>query len=176
MDEYLYDVALSFASEDKDIVELVYKYLCSEGLNVFYSPHNQAQLAGKNRSVFYEVFRYQAHFVVAFVSKDYVCKDVPMQEASAAIIRNLEERTSCLIPIYLDGTTLPRLPSDVNYIKETNPVFITSLIKQIVSGPKNANTTEPDKTYIEEPSHLHINSNVNYGKQIVVGKVDTINM
>ena len=55
-------------------------------------------------------------FVAAFVSKSYVEGDITMNEASAAIIRENDEKRNCLIPIYMDDAKLPKLDPDINYI------------------------------------------------------------
>lgn len=79
-----FDIALSFATEEQNLVEKVYHYLRAEGLSVFFAPTPESQeiLSGKDqKEVFYEIFALRAKYVVLFVSTNYIVKAVPMEEA-----------------------------------------------------------------------------------------------
>jgi len=115
----VFDVALSFAMEDSDLVETVYYYLKAEGLSVFYAPAPECQsiLSGENqREIFYRIFGMETRYVVLFVSKNYVSKSVPMEEAKIAFSKHAGNGT--VIPVYIDGTALPKEildPNKMNY-------------------------------------------------------------
>lgn len=125
-----YKIALSFAMEDQKIVERVYHYLKAEKLSVFYAPAPECQaiLSGKNqREIFYEIFGMSTEYVALFVSKDYVRKEVPMEEAGIALAKHGERGT--VIPIYLDDTPLPANlfnSQETNYFKSNNPAEIAN--------------------------------------------------
>lgn len=141
MDQH-YKVALSFATEDQDLVEKVYHYLKAEKIDTFFapSPEGQVYLSGKNqREVFYDIFGLNAEYVALFVSKYYVAKEIPMEEASIAFANHAD--TGSVIPVYLDGTSLPLdlfRPEKTNYFKENNPAMIAkhlaAKIKQTGGG------------------------------------------
>ena len=89
--EASYNIALSYETDNIKLVEKVYHYLKAEGITVFFAPAEECQqiLSGKNqREIFYEVFGLKAEFVALFVSKSYVSKEVPMEEASIAIAKH----------------------------------------------------------------------------------------
>lgn len=127
---YQFKIALSFATEDQDLVQKVYHYLKAETINAFFAPSTEAQiiLSGKNqREIFYNVFGLQSEYVALFVSKYYVVKEVPMEEAGIAFAKHTQEGS--VIPIYLDGTPLPPELFDsknTNYFKSNNPAVIAN--------------------------------------------------
>ncbi len=137
-----FKIALSYATEDQDLVEKVYHYLRAEKVDAFFapSPEGQVYLSGKNqREVFYDIFGLNAEYVALFVSKYYVAKAVPMEEASIAIANHGE--TGSVIPVYLDGTSLPAdlfQPRNTNYFKENNPAKIA---KHLAAKIKSADGT-----------------------------------
>lgn len=75
--EYRYDIALSYATENKDIADMVYHYLKAENIHAFFaeSPEAQTVLSGQNqREIFYRIFGVEAEYAALFVTKDYVAK------------------------------------------------------------------------------------------------------
>ena len=72
---YQYEIALSFATEEQDLVEKVYRYLKAENVHVFFAPSSEGQIAlsGKNqREAFYSIFGLNAQYVALFVSNENV--------------------------------------------------------------------------------------------------------
>lgn len=70
--EKQFEIALSYATEDQNLVEKVYHYLKAEQVNVFFAPSKEGQvfLSGKNqREAFYSIFGKNARYVALFVSK-----------------------------------------------------------------------------------------------------------
>jgi hypothetical protein len=70
-----YDVALSFAGENRTFVEQVAERLKAAGVSVFYDRFEKADLWGKNLiDHLAEIYGQRSRFVVMFVSKEYVEK------------------------------------------------------------------------------------------------------
>ena len=68
-----YDVALSFAGEDRPYVSQVAEYVRKRGLNVFYDSFFEVELWGKDLNETLDtVYRKEAQFVVIFISSSYV--------------------------------------------------------------------------------------------------------
>lgn len=148
--DYQFKVALSFATEEQSLVEEVYHYLRAENINVFYAPSVEGQiiLSGKNqREIFYKIFGLSSEYVALFVSKHYVIKKIPMEEARIAFAKHYED--SSVIPIYLDDTLLPADLFDSNasnYFKSNNPAVIANhLVSRIVSNDTELLTTSINK-------------------------------
>lgn len=143
MDQH-YDIALSFATEEQELVEKVYHYLKAENISVFFAPalECQAVLSGKNqREIFYEIFGLRADYVALFVSENYIVKKVTMEEAGIAFAKHGNEGT--VVPVYLDGTSLPvKLfnPENDNYFASDDAAVIAAhlalKIKSTVDGDK----------------------------------------
>ena len=67
-----YDVALSFAGEDRRFVEECAEILRSLCINVFYDNYEKEVLLGKNLySYLADIYQNRARFAVVFVSKAY---------------------------------------------------------------------------------------------------------
>lgn len=113
----MYDVALSFAGEDRDYVEKVAAYLKSRGLDVFYDAYERVDLWGKD---LYEhlsnVYKDQSHFVVMFVSKHYAAKIWTTHERRSAQARALVENSEYILPARFDDTEVPGLLLTTGYI------------------------------------------------------------
>lgn len=145
-----YDIALSFATEDQDLVEKVYHYLIAEKWNVFFSPSPEGQtfLSGKNqREAFYDIFGLRADYAALFVSAHYITKSVPMEEASIAFAKHGDD--GHVIPVYLDETTLPQNmldPKRTNYFKANNPAIIASHL---------ASKLNMDKKRLQKPEEFN---------------------
>lgn len=144
--EYTYDIALSFATENQGIVEKVYHYLKQEGVSVFFAPAPECQviLSGENqREIFFSIFGLKSKFVALFVSKDYVIKEVPMEEASIAFAKHGKDNT--VIPVYLDGTKLPNDlldPIQVNYFSSNSAAVIATHLAEKVKNQKKKERKE----------------------------------
>lgn len=137
----LFDVAISFAMENEGLADTVYHYLKAEGLSVFYAPASECQsiLSGENqREIFYRIFGLESRFVLLLVSKFYVMKQVPMEEARIAFSKHGEGAS--VIPVYLDGTELPRELLDVkkqNYFSSNNAAEIAAHVASKVRRIEN---------------------------------------
>lgn len=135
--EKLFDVAISFAMENEELANTVYHYLKAEGLSVFYAPAPECQslLSGENqREIFYRIFGLESRYVILLVSKFYVLKQVPMEEARIAFSKHGGDAS--VIPVYLDGTELPEELLDTkkqNYFSSDNAAEIASHVASKVS-------------------------------------------
>lgn len=145
MDQH-YDIALSFATEEQELVEKVYRYLKAEGVSVFFAPSSECQavLSGKNqREIFYEIFGLRADYVALFVSKNYIIKKVTMEEAGIAIAKRGNEGK--VVPVYLDGTSLPiKLfnPENYNYFVSDDAAMIAAHLALKIKSTAGENKRE----------------------------------
>ena len=98
--DYDYDVALSFAGEDRDYVERVAKLLQSRGVRVFYDEVMTADLWGNDLYVLLdEVYRKKSRFTVIFGSENYAKKAWTAHERQSAQARALNEAGAYLLPV-----------------------------------------------------------------------------
>ena len=132
-----YQVALSFAGEQREYVDKVARHLESLSIDVFYDGFEKVNLWGKSGAeVFHSVFESQSAYVVMFISKAYVEKDWPNHERRSALSRMVREQREYLLPVRFDATQCPGLPEDTLYIKadEYDPAGLAAMIAEKVQG------------------------------------------
>ena len=111
-----YQVALSFAGEQRDYVEKVAKTLQARGIALFYDGFEKIRLWGKDLTEeLEEIFARQASLVVIFTSKEYAEKSWTRYEASSALSRAVQEGRECVLPVRCDDTPLPELLENVAF-------------------------------------------------------------
>ena len=116
-----FQVALSFAGEQRDYVRAVASELTKNGIQVFYDEDNEIALWGKNLvEELQRVYMTASHVVVMFVSEDYARKSWPMHERRSAIARALDERREYILPVRFDDTVLPGLDPSVKCLPLEN--------------------------------------------------------
>jgi len=128
-----YEVALSFAGEDRPYVRRVAEALRRSHIRVFYDEYEQASLWGKDLyDHLDEVYRKKARFCLLFVSKHYRSKVWTSHERQSAQARAFKERKSYILPVRLDGTDIPGIRSTVAYIdgRTTRPRELASLVQK----------------------------------------------
>jgi len=115
-DGFSYDVAFSFAGEDRDYVERVAKAV--EGkVRLFYDRYEQTDLWGKN---FYthlaEVYGQKSRFCVMFMSKHYASKLWTNHERESAQARAFSDHETYILPARFDDTAIPGVLPTVGYV------------------------------------------------------------
>ena len=87
-----YDVALSFAGEQRDYVEKVSEELTALKVKHFYDNNEKVNLWGKNLAQFLDsVYFEKAMYFVPFISKEYKKKIWTRLEVNSALERNMNE-------------------------------------------------------------------------------------
>lgn len=118
---YDYDVALSFAGEDRDFVERVAEVLKEIGIQVFYDKYEEIDLWGKNLYTHLDdVYQNKSEYCVMFISKYYKEKLWTNHERESAQVRAFENRQEYILPARLDNTEIPGLKKTLGYINLEN--------------------------------------------------------
>ena len=111
-----YEVALSFAGEQRCYVEQVARALQSRRISVFYDDFEQVLLWGKDLvEELHEVFERRAARAVMFISKEYVEKAWPRHERRSILSRAAQEKSEYVLPVRFDDTPVPGLPDSIKY-------------------------------------------------------------
>jgi hypothetical protein len=110
-----YDVALSFAGEDRGYAEELARCVKAAGFTVFYDNDEESDLWGKNLVDYLaDVYANQARYVVFFVSKHYVRKEWTTHERQAAQATALKKKgEEYILPIRIDDTPVPGLHASI---------------------------------------------------------------
>lgn len=112
-----FDVALSFAGEDRQLAEALATQLRAAGVAVFYDRYEQARLWGKDLYQHLQsVYKDRARYCVVFVSQHYARKLWTSHELRQAQARAFSESQEYLLPIRLDDTALPGVNETVGYV------------------------------------------------------------
>lgn len=104
----LYDVALSFAGEDRSYVEETAKILKRRGVRTFYDRYEVATLWGRDLYVHLDsVYRKQSRYTVMFISNHYANKLWANHERRSAQARAFQENREYILPARFDDTDIP---------------------------------------------------------------------
>ena len=133
--EFKFDVALSFAGENRSYVEQVAAYLRERSIKVFYDDFEKIELWGKDLYEHFSlIYNSQSQFVVMFISEHYAEKAWTNHERRSAQARALKEKAEYILPARFDSTPVPGLLETTYYIDISNmpPVNFARLVEQKV--------------------------------------------
>lgn len=128
-----YDIALSFAGEDREYADKIAKKLRESNVKVFYDKFNTSILWGKDLYQYLsDVYRNKAEYCVVFVSKYYMEKTWTRHELRNAQSRAFTENKEYILPIRLDDSSIPGLNDTIGYIDSNNFTIdeIVQLLKE----------------------------------------------
>ncbi len=140
--EFDFDVAVSFAGEDRAYVEDIVTPLKAAGVRVFYDSDYLAETWGEDLIEYFDsVYRKRSRYAMIFVSAHYARKMWPRHERRSALARAMEERGAYVLPIRLDDTELEGLRPTVGMI-DARRVGLGGIIKatltKLQGGPHAA--------------------------------------
>ena len=115
--QIIFDVALSFAGEQRDYVRQVAERLEGQGIKVFYDEFFESQLWGRNLPNYLkEVYYSKSDYCIMFISKDYTSKMWPAYEGKCANARDLEMFGDYILPVVFEGAKMPGLDPGKKYL------------------------------------------------------------
>ena len=148
-----YEVALSFAGEQRPYVEEVARALQSRGIDVFYDGFETVSLWGKSLAEeLQRIYEKDSGRVVMFISKEYVEKAWPRHERRSALSRAVQVKREYVLPVRFDDTEVPGLPSDTVYLwaKDYSPAELAAMIAEklgvLLFAGKASDTPPPRMT------------------------------
>lgn len=116
-----YDIALSFAGEQREYVEEVANELNKLGIKTFYDNFEQTDLWGKDLyQHLNDIYKNKCLYCIIFISKEYAEKLWTKHEFSSAQTRAFKENREYILPTRFDETELPGLNETVGYIDLNN--------------------------------------------------------
>lgn len=163
-----FDIALSFAGEDRPVAERLALLLTGRNVKVFYDFHLRAELWGKDHQHLQSVYRDKARYCIILISKAYEEKRWTRFELRQAQVRQIREGREYILALRLDDTDLPELnPTDFYMdLRTTDLNQICNVIMEKLgsnyvesTGATRQWTVEPpavEKTIVKKsfPSHL----------------------
>ena len=116
-ESFQYDVALSFAGEDRPYVDSVAEHLTLAGVRVFYDKYEQPALWGTDLyQRLDEVYRRKAKYCVMFISQAYRDKIWTNHELKSAQARAFQESKEYILPARFDDTDIPGIRATLGYV------------------------------------------------------------
>jgi hypothetical protein len=133
-----YEVALSFAGEDRPYVGEVVDRLKNLGITVFYDQDEQATLWGTDLYVYLDkVYRKATQYCVMFISKAYADKLWTNHERMSLQARDfVNAHDGTVLPARFDDTEIPGLRPQIGYVdlRSLSPRALADLIADKVRG------------------------------------------
>lgn len=129
--DHEFDVALSFAGEDRGYVHTVATTLRDKGVAVFYDEFSTVELWGQDLySYLDDVYRNQSRYAVMFVSASYARNIWTSNERRSIQARVMADDKIFQLPVRLDDTELPGLLPTVAYLdgRRMSAVDVAELI------------------------------------------------
>ncbi len=117
-----YDVALSFAGEQRGYVEEVARELMSMDITTFYDKVEEEIVrlwGGYLPEDFHDVYENMALYVVMFISREYVDKAWTTHERRSALSGAIQGKTR-ILPVRFDNTLVPGLPTGISYLQASD--------------------------------------------------------
>lgn len=112
-----FQVALSFAGEQRTYVRQVADALAARHIAVFYDEFQANTLWGTDGAEhFHQIYSQDTQYVVMFISAEYVTKAWTRQERRAAISRQMKDDGEYILPVRFDETEVPGLPDTIQYL------------------------------------------------------------
>jgi hypothetical protein len=155
-----FDVALSFAGEDRAYVSEVAAALRENGISVFYDEFETVGLWGRDLySHLDSVYRTAARYCIMFVSDSYATKVWTNHERRSAQARALTENREYVLPARFDDTEIEGLLSTIGYVdlKVLSPVELAVMVLEKL-GPR-----EVEEGFPSNPDVLWNNLEVDDG-------------
>lgn len=150
--DFEYEVALSFAVEQRDYVEEVSKELKLLNIKHFYDYNEQVNLWGKNLTQYLDsVYFEKAMYFVPFISKVYAEKVWTRLEVNSALERNMNESRpdfqQYILPVRFDDTRIAGIVGSIGHIdaRKTTPRKIAHMIyEKVNTGKKDAENNKKE--------------------------------
>lgn len=140
-----YDVALSFAGEDREYVEAVASELKKQGVRVFYDNFETVNLWGKDLYThLQDVYQNQAKYTVIFISEHYAKKLWTNHERKMAQARAFSESNEYILPARFDDTKIKGIVPTTGFIdlrRYTPKEFSDLICKKLKSSTQKSEST-----------------------------------
>ena len=114
-----YDVALSFAGENREYVEKIAFLLKMRGIKVFYDKYETGKLWGKDLYQYLsDIYKSKARYCIVFISNYYIKKNWTKLELRSAQEKSFLQNEEYILPIILeDNVKIPGISETTGFLK-----------------------------------------------------------
>lgn len=141
--EFEYDVAISYAGEDKRRAGRLARELEAGGARVFIDRKRKASLWGKDKSEFERVYSTATRFVIPLISENYVGKEFCQFEFEVAKQEEKKRSGEFILPVRLDDARQEGLTADTYYLdyrEETSGSIARTFAEKLRLGDDRVRT------------------------------------
>jgi hypothetical protein len=131
--EFEYDVALSFAGEDRATADQFANLLTSKDIKVFYDRYEPAALWGKDVvDHMVNLYARKARYCVLFLSQHYPLRKWTEVERTSAQERAFRDANEYILPILLDDVEVAGITETTGYqdLRQHSMESIASVLEQ----------------------------------------------
>lgn len=138
--DQIYDIAVSFAGEQRGYVRETVAACKAKGLRVFFDEDKTNDWWGKN---FIQeqrrAYSSQTRFFVPFLSSDYLAKPIPMDEFASAMMTAVKLGDGYILPVIMGNADVPAelLHPHIGYLRSENftpDQLADELVKKVQSA------------------------------------------
>ena len=133
-----FEIALSFAGEDREYVDQVANLLRSSGVKLFYDLFEEENLWGKNLYDYLtDIYMNKAHYTIMFISKNYAKKVWANHERESMQATAFQESQEYILPARFDDTPIPGVLPTTGYIDistKSPERFVKIIHKKLVNS------------------------------------------
>jgi hypothetical protein len=138
-DQFEYDVALSFAGEDRAVAEEFASLLRAKDIRLLFDEYEAAELGGGDFVTHIaEIYRTKARYCVMFISQSYPLKKWTEAERTSAQEHALRDTNEYILPIRLDDTEVPGVRETTGYrdLRQHSMESIVNLLEEKLTETK----------------------------------------
>lgn len=142
--DYEYDLVVSFAGEDRELVAELVEKCNARGYSVFYDEDAVGRLWGEELPEYFaDVYEKRSRAALMFISEHYARKSWTTHERKSILSRALEQAPTkdgpYMFPIRIDDTSLPGLRTTIHYVdaRRYSTDQIVSFIEEKIGNPMN---------------------------------------
>jgi len=156
-----FEIALSFAGEDREYVDQVANLLRDSGIKTFYDLFEEANLWGKNLYDYLtEIYKDKAFYTIMFISEHYARKMWTNHERQAMQAKAFHENQEYILPARFDETPIPGLLPTIGYISlkdKKPPDFVGIIQKKLINSGRSIPSESTRRAFFSVDKSLRIN-------------------
>jgi hypothetical protein len=146
IDPFEYNVALSFAKEDRKVAEELAGLLHARNIKVLFDEYPSAEVGGSDFVTHLaELYRTKARYCVMLVSQHYPLKKWTESERNSAQQHALRDANEYLIPVQLDQSEVPGIREAASYrdLRQHSPESLVDWLEQKLAATSDRSGPPP---------------------------------
>ncbi|MAE77992.1 MAG: hypothetical protein CMJ85_14105 [Planctomycetes bacterium] len=151
--DHEFDIVVSFAGEDRELVSEIVNKCKDRGYSIFYDEDEVAALWGEDLAEYFaDTYENRSRAALMFVSEHYERKPWTTHERRSILLRALNQapdtKLPYMFPIRVDDTNLSGLRTSIGYVdsRKYTTDQIVEFVEKKIGPPAHQPTTEIDRT------------------------------